>query len=197
MNNRPLPPNTKRHSEEPSAKKVFSGKRFDVYQWEQEQFDGTKAIYETVKRADSVIIIPVIGDEIVIVREKQPHWEKDGLTLVAGGVNPEEDIAAAAKRELEEETGMVFEKFDLVYIEPVLPAIEWTAYTFIASDYKTTKEKQLDAGERNEVMKISFDKLIELTRERAFFYPPKFVEDFLIRDRVDELKNIFKNPKII
>ena len=33
-----------------NATKVFSGKTFDVYQWEQEMFDGSKKIFEKLKR---------------------------------------------------------------------------------------------------------------------------------------------------
>ena len=31
------------------AKRVFKGVIFDVYQWEQEMFDGTKEIFEKLK----------------------------------------------------------------------------------------------------------------------------------------------------
>ncbi|OHA16100.1 MAG: hypothetical protein A3H57_02070 [Candidatus Taylorbacteria bacterium RIFCSPLOWO2_02_FULL_43_11] len=193
MNNRPLPPNTKRYSEK--AKRVFKGVRFDIYQWEQEQFDGSKAIYEIAKRDDTVIIIPVIDDDVVMVREKQPHWGQEALVPVAGMVEPEENLKEAAKRELLEETGMMFDNFDLVYIEPVIPAVEWTAYTFIASGYQKTTDKKLDAGEKNEVIKISIDDLINLTRKRILPYPPRFVESYLIQDKVDELKDALKNPR--
>jgi 8-oxo-dGTP pyrophosphatase MutT (NUDIX family) len=192
MSNRPLPPGIKRYSEK--AKKVFEGIRFEIYQWEQELFDGSKSTFEVAKRADTVVVIPVIGDEIILVNEKQPHWDKEGLTLVAGMVNPEEDLRDAAKRELLEETGMVFDNFHLVYIEPIVPAVEWTAYTLIATGYQTTLDKKLDAGEKNEIVKINFDKLIELARKQSLVYPPRFVESYLIRDKLDELRDVLKNP---
>lgn len=192
MKKRPLPPNTKRYSEK--AQRVFKGVRFDIYQWEQEQFDGSKATYEIAKREDTVVVIPVINNEVVLVKEKQPHWTKEAITLVAGMVNPEEDLREAVKRELKEETGMIFSNFDLVYIEPVIPAVEWTAYTFIATGYQSSIDKKLDAGEKNEVVKMSFDELIEITRKQGLFYPPRFIESYLIQDKIDELKDVLKNP---
>ena len=55
---------------------------------------------------------------------------------------------------------------------------------------KTEMEKA-----KNEVIKISIDDLINLTRKRILPYPPRFVESYLIQDKVDELKDALKNPR--
>jgi 8-oxo-dGTP pyrophosphatase MutT (NUDIX family) len=190
---RPLPPNTILHSKH--AKKVFNGVRFDVYHWKQKLFNGKSATYEIAKRDDTVIIIPIIGDEVFFVKEQQPHWKKPALTLVAGMVESGEDLTSAARRELEEETGMIFENFDLVYIEPAVPAVEWFAFTFIATGFKGQKDKKLDEGEKNKVMKVNLKKLVDMARKRQFFYPPRFIEDYLIRNKEKELLQVLKNPK--
>ena len=52
------------------AKKVFEGVLFDVYQWEQECFDGSHATFEAVERLGSVNVIPVVGDKILINDEE-------------------------------------------------------------------------------------------------------------------------------
>ena len=192
MKNRPLPPNTKLHSE--NAEKVFKGVRFDTYQWQQKQFDGSTATFEIVKRNDTVIVIPIIDGEIALVKEQQPHWDNPGYTLVAGMVNDDEDLEVAARRELEEETGLIFENYNLVHIETSTPAVEWFAYTFVASSYQGKKEKKLDPGEKNEVVKIPLDKLVEMTRKRELFYRPRFIEDMLMQDKLEELKDLIKSP---
>lgn len=192
MKKRPLPPNTKLHSEK--AERVFKGVRFDTYQWQQKQFDGSIATYEIVKRNDTVIVIPIIDGEIALVKEQQPHWDKPGYTLVAGMVNPDEDLDIAARRELEEETGLIFDNYHLVHIETNTPAVEWFAYTFVAIGYKGEKEKKLDAGEKNEVVKVSLDKLVDMTRNRELFYRPRFIEDMLMQNKLEELKDLIKNP---
>jgi ADP-ribose pyrophosphatase len=50
--NQPIPEN---------AKKVFDGIIFDIYQWEQEQFDGTIKTFEKAKRPDTVVVFPVLN----------------------------------------------------------------------------------------------------------------------------------------
>ena len=40
-----------------NAKKVFTGQVFDVYQWEQEMFDGSKATFECKSLNDAVNFI--------------------------------------------------------------------------------------------------------------------------------------------
>ena len=192
MNKRPLPPNTKRYSEQ--ATNVFKGVRFEVYQWPQKQFDGSTATYEIVKRDDTVIILGVIGEEVILVKEQQPHWDKPGFTVPAGMVEKDEDLVVAARREMEEETGLIFKTYTLVHVEPPIPAVEWFAYTFIASDYEGEKPKKLDAGEKNEVVKISLDELVKMTRNKELFYRPRFIEDLLMQGKESELKEIIKNP---
>ncbi len=191
-NERPLPHGTRLLSLQ--AQKVFTGVRFNIYQWQQTQFDASVATYEVAQRDDTVVVIPVVGEEVVIVKEQQPHWEKPGFTLVAGMVRPNEDLEVAARRELEEETGMVFKRFDLVAMDHPMPGIEWFVYTFIASDFERVQNKSLDAGEKNEIIKINFDQLITMTRHKEFVYRPRLVEDYIIEDKLKDLSDLLTHP---
>ena len=189
---RPIPNNVKINSLK--GEKVFSGERFDVYQWKQKEYDGSEAIYETVKKKDSVCIIPVVGDVIYLVKECHPHWAREGICLISGGAEDGEELEAAARRELQEETGMEFKNFYMVGIEQI-GFIEWFRYVFIATGYLKTKEKKLDPGEKSEVLKVSFDEFIKLIRTKGFLYQQKFIEDFAVQDKVSELLDIVKNPE--
>lgn len=193
MKKRPLPANTKLHSEH--AERVFKGDRFDVYQWQQKMFDGSTATFETVKRNDTVIVIPVIGEDVVLVNEMQPHWDKPGMTLVAGMVHSDEDLESAARRELEEETGLIFDNYYLVHVDGLATSIEWFAYTFIAIGYSGQKDKSLDPGEKNEVIRISQENLIEKVQKKELLYSARFIEDLIVMDKLDDLRDAFKNPQ--
>ena len=191
---RPLPKGVKLNSL--NGEKVFSGVRFDVYQWKQKVFDGTTETYETIRRKDSVIVIPVVGDEVYLVNESQPHVDGSWLGVVAGGVEDGEDLEVAAKRELLEETGMTFKNLYLVDVQQYMSGIEWFGYIFIATDLVSEGPQSLEGGEKIEVAKVTVDKLIELVKGMAFRrFRPKFVEDYILSDNIDTLKDLLKNPE--
>jgi len=93
-----------------SAKNVFKGLIFDVYQWEQKLFDGSLATFERLKRVDTVNVIPVTRDrKIILLHQRQPGTAL--FTGFAGGrIDGNEGVAEAAERELLEETGPVVTK---------------------------------------------------------------------------------------
>ena len=82
-----------------NAELVFSGKIFDVYQWPQQLFDGTTETFEMLSRKDTVKIIAIKDDKVVITYQKQPR--KDWFYDLPGGRNdnPEENELAASVRE--------------------------------------------------------------------------------------------------
>lgn len=81
------------------AKRVFKGIIFDVYQWEQELFDGSKQTFEMLKRPDTVEVIAVKDGSILMSRQSQPN-KHDFFSLFGGRVEPDEEPLAAAQREL-------------------------------------------------------------------------------------------------
>ena len=96
-----------------NAKRVFKGIIFDVYQWEQELYNGSKAVFEKLKRPDTVIILPVLPDgRIILIEEEQPG--SDLVIGIPGGrIDEGEEVLEAVKRELLEETG--YEAENLFY----------------------------------------------------------------------------------
>lgn len=190
--NRPKPHN--HHPLPDHAKKVFHGTRYEIYQWDQKQFDDSVKTYESIRRFDTVIIYPVIDEKVVIIEEEQPHWGRPSDSIVAGGVADDEDIFDAATRELQEETGMIFKDFYLVNAEQKNLDMHSNVYVFIAKNHLETKERHLDAGEKTHPREVTFDELITLAKQRKFFHKPTFVDEFIIQDKVDTLFDIFRNP---
>ena len=177
-----------------NAKRVFKGVLFDVYQWEQELFDGTKTMFEKLKRSDTVIVFPVLDDgRIILTKQEQPGKEAYFGTT-GGRVDEGEDILSAAKRELLEESGYEAEEYILWDAQYPTSKIDWVVYTFIAKGLKKIAEPNLDGGEKIELMKVSLDEFIEIGTKKNFAEGE--IVHYLFEAKIDsnkknELKDLF------
>jgi 8-oxo-dGTP pyrophosphatase MutT (NUDIX family) len=142
-----------------NARRVFEGAIFDVYQWPQKLFDGSGATFEMMRRPDTVQVIAVKNDKLVLVDEEQPGRAK--RLHFAGGRADEEDDSweAAAKRELLEETGLSFKNWKLVGVNQPIPKIEWFVPWFLATDLENEQAQNLDVGEKIEVKLLEFQEI--------------------------------------
>src|SRR5690606_21694766 len=118
------------------AKCVFRGVIFDVYQWEQELFDGSTTTFEMLKRADSIAVYAIDNhDQIVTIDEEQPNgFRRIGGLPVGSSEDYDESILAAAKREFLEETGLIFKNWRLLTVRQPEVKIEFFVNVFIATD---------------------------------------------------------------
>ncbi len=150
------------------AKRVFKGKIFDVYQWEQQMFDGSHETFEMLKRPDTVQIIATGDEKIFIAKEQQPNRTEPYLTLFGGRVDDGEEPLAAAKRELLEEAGMTTNDWELWCTKEPASKIEWTVYTFIARGCKQTHAQCLDAGEKITLHEVNLDEFVTNATHPSF-----------------------------
>ena len=161
-----------------NAKKVFGGKIFEVWQWEQKMFDGGVEIFERLRRPNTAQVIAVVGDKILAQTEEQPDSTQPFSSLPGGRCDTDEDPLVAAKRELLEETGYVSD--DWVLWKEVNPVskIEWTVYTFVARNCVFKREPHLDSGEKITSKLISFDDFLTLSDD-PYFYSPELISHML------------------
>jgi 8-oxo-dGTP pyrophosphatase MutT (NUDIX family) len=163
---------------------VFKGIIFDVWQWEQEMFDGSTQTFERLKRPNTAQVIPIVGEKILIQIEEQPDARHPFPSIPGGRFDEGEDSLAAAKRELLEETGYVSDDWTLwKEVDPV-GKIEWTVFTYIARNCVLKGETQLDAGEKITTRLIDFEEFLALADD-PLFYSPEMVPD-LLRMRLDQ-----------
>jgi ADP-ribose pyrophosphatase len=152
-----------------NATKVFEGIIFDVYHWEQELFDGTFTTFEALKKRDTVGVIAVTNNLIIINNEEQPGREAF-LSVPSGMSEKEGSLLENAKRELVEETGYTSDDWQQWFIsEPIEHVkIDWDNYFHIAKNCKKTSEQKLDPGENIEVRLVTFDEFLELRNNPEF-----------------------------
>lgn len=144
------------------AEKVFSGQIFDVYQWPQRMFDGSSATFEMLKRPDTVTVIGIADDKILVIDDEQPHT--GSRVSFPGGRVDESDAGtlAAAQREMLEETGYEFDGWRLVKVWQPHTKLEWFIYLYVADGGRKVAEPHLDAGERISLKTLSFDEVKQL-----------------------------------
>ncbi|HEU5187641.1 MAG TPA: NUDIX domain-containing protein, partial [Candidatus Saccharimonadales bacterium] len=81
-----------------TAKQVFAGRIFDVYQWPQQLYDGTEVTFEAIRRPDSVNILPITSEgKIVLTKQEQPGMEPF-IGALGGRVDKDETPLQAAER---------------------------------------------------------------------------------------------------
>jgi ADP-ribose pyrophosphatase len=162
----------------PTAKKVFSGVLFDVYQWEQEQFDGTTRTFEMLYRRPGASVIPVLEGRKLLIEEDEQPGRGMKITFPGGQIEDGEDPEVGARREFLEETGYSADTFTLWQETKPVGKTDWKVYTYIARGCKKITEPHLDAGERIKVKEITFDELIDLAEH------PRFQNKELVLDLV-------------
>lgn len=147
-----------------NAKKVFEGVIWDVWQWEQEMFDGSVRTFERGVRKPGVAVIATKGDKILVIDEEQPGKEK--FVSVPGGCADtwEETTLDVGKRELLEETGMKSEKWEQLQRVVLKGKTWWEIETWVARDCEKVQEAELESGERIEEKWVSFEEWLELAK---------------------------------
>ncbi len=144
------------------AECVFKGQIFDVYQWQQEMYDGSTATFEKLKRADTVIVFPVLDNGNILLTKQEQPGKRPFIGAPGGRVDPGEEVFEAAKRELLEETGCVADEFELYNSTQPVSKIEWAVYVFIAKGVKKVADLNLDPGEKIELVEYSFKEFLKV-----------------------------------
>lgn len=145
--------------------RVFSGRRVTLELVEVQLDDGTPARREIVRVPAAVGVLPALPDgRIVLIRQYRSPIQSHILEIVAGCLEPGEDPAACAVREVREEIGYTVRALrPLGSIHPSPGFCDETIHLFHAQLAPGTPQPQPDPDERIAVFCLSvaeFDALV-------------------------------------
>ena len=170
----------------PHARKVFSGVLFEIWQWEQELYDGSTATFEKLCRQNTASVLATVGDKILLQEQEQPDKPGPFPSIPGGRIERDEDPLEGATRELLEETGYVSDNWNIWREVRPSHKMAWTVYIYIARNCRRVAEPRLDPGEKITTKLVEFDELLALS-DNPLFYDRELVTEFL-RMRLDKVR---------
>ncbi|ELY70918.1 NUDIX hydrolase [Natrinema versiforme] len=142
---------------------AYSCPGFDVVNESVRLPDGTETDFDYLSEPESVCILPFTPDgDVVCIDEWRQAVSRISHGLPVGGVEPaDDDLEAAARRELAEETGHEAEHFEpLTTVEPANGIADAVLHFFVARGCRPTAEQRLD---HNESIRVEERSLAALT----------------------------------
>lgn len=149
-----------------TSKQVFDGVVVKLFVDEVELPDGKKSVREVVRHPGAVCVIPIDenGDVIMIKQFRYP-FEEVLYEIPAGKLEIGEDPYEAAKRELEEETGVNASKIEYIgTMYTTVAILDEKIHMYLATGI-TYKDAHPDEGEFLEVEKIPLSTLVNMVMD--------------------------------
>lgn len=130
--------------------------------------DGTETDFDYLHDDPAVVVIPLTPEgNVVVIDEWRQAVKRVNRAFPAGSVDSEdEDLATAARRELEEETGYVADEVSsLDSFEPANGISDAVHHYFLATGCRPDGTRSLDFNESIEVEETTIDALVEGLRD--------------------------------
>ena len=94
-----------------SSNLIFEGRAVKLRVDTIQMADGRQTTREIVEHSDCIAAVAVDeNSNVLLVKQFREAVEKELLEIVAGGIDPGEDVETAVKREMQEETGYLPQK---------------------------------------------------------------------------------------
>ena len=141
---------------------AYSCPGFDVRREQVRLPDGTETDFDYLSERESVVVLPFTPDgDVVVIEEWRQPVRRVNRSLPVGGTEPDDDdLAAAARRELREETGHEADGVELLTsVEPANGLANSVLHFFVARGCTPTAEQQLDHDESIRVDTTTFEAL--------------------------------------
>ena len=148
-----------------NPKILFEGRRFRVEQAVQVTPDGVEHVREVVRHPGAVVILPLLDDgRLCLIRNYRVAVDQTLLELPAGTLEPGEDPAETAVRELAEETGYRAGHIEHLLTFCMSPGIlDEQMHLYLARQLQPGP-MALEAGEDIQPMLCTWDESLEMVR---------------------------------
>ena len=145
----------------------YDGPRFKIIQKQYERPDGLNIIRDCVEPGDAVIILAVNeNNEVFFIEQYRETIENVALELPAGMIEKDEDPKEAARRELEEETGIKAKSIE--YLTSCFTSAGYTAekiYIYVAKDLEYGYQHLDETEEILNIRKIHIEDAMKMILE--------------------------------
>ena len=144
---------------------LFEGRRFCVERLSQTMPDGSHHVREVVRHPGAVVVLPLLDDgRICFVRNYRVAVAEVLIELPAGTLEPGEDPAACALRELAEETGYRAGRLDHLITFCMSPGIlDEQMHLYVAQSLRPGP-MALDAGEDIQPLCCTWGEALRMAR---------------------------------
>lgn len=151
-----------------NQKEIHKGKIFSLWGGEVALDNGKIAVREYIRHSGGVGIVPLLEGNIILIRQFRIAINRELIELPAGRLEPDEDPASCAARELEEEIG--YRAGRLMPIASYFASVgnsNERMYLFLALDLEKT-ERRLEADERIHEIALTLDLVKEKLANQEF-----------------------------
>ncbi|MBE7088892.1 MAG: NUDIX hydrolase [Clostridiales bacterium] len=145
-----------------NSKLIYDGKVVKLFLDKVKLPDESLANREIIKHSGGAAILLVDDNRVLLVKQFRYAYNEEIYEIPAGKLEDLENPEIAAVRELEEETGFVATKVDL--LAKIFPTPGYTnevIYIYHAKEY-LKKQQKLDSGEFLKVEFIEIEKVLQM-----------------------------------
>ncbi|MEJ9280249.1 NUDIX hydrolase [Ureibacillus thermosphaericus] len=134
--------------------------------------NGKQSKREIIHHPGAVAIIPITNEgKIVLVEQYRKALERSIIEIPAGKLEPGEDPAVCARRELEEETG--YGARELTYIQSFATSPGFAneiIHLYVAKDlYKIEEKRELDEDEFVSIIEVTLEEAEEMVKNQQIY----------------------------
>jgi ADP-ribose pyrophosphatase len=149
-----------------SKKTVFDGRILSLDVLDVELADGRTGTREIIRHGAAVAVVARRRDgRFVFIRQFRKAMERICFEVMAGNVDPSEEMEAAASRELKEETG--YEPASIRFLSSIYPSVGYCTerIDIFYSDVHEPGETDFDPDEQIETVLVTEQEMDNLIRD--------------------------------